>query len=769
MVSVPGADRDDSHGGLALLGELLQNMPGSVAYVAGPDLVFQFANQEYRRIVGERDLVGRRLREALPELTPERLELVEQVARDGQPVGGRESEVWVRRRGGEPEQLFVDFVYQPVPDGTGGVAGVLLSGHDVTEHVRDRRRLEALASDLVASQERYRTLFETLPLGVVHYGADGSILGANPAASHILGRPRGEMTAWPLDRARHAIHEDGSPYQPDELPVVVALRTGKVVADVVVGLPHGRTGDLRWLRVTAVPDARDEQGRPQRSYAMFADVPEPRRAPAALRESSRLLGRLRDANVIGVAVLTEAGVQEANDAYLDIIGYTRDDLESGRIHFRTITPPEWAAADDDALEQLRRTGVARPWEKEYLHRDGHRVPIVVGAAVVDPHPLRWTSFVLDLTARQRREQERQALLEQVAAARTEADTARERLAFLSQAGDLVTASGSSRDLMEQVSQLVDEATTAAEDRIIADQDAAEVGQARMALKALNAELEARVTRRASELVRAESERRSLETELQQAERMETVGQLTSGIAHDFGNLLGVIIGYAEMGEDITTGDRDRELRRILGEIHGAAERAVRVSGDLVQFSRRTQAKPEEIDLNELIASVKGLLTVSMSGRGQVHFQPSPVVLPAVLADRGQLEQVLLNLAVNARDAMPEGGALTISTSAADFDEESARLHPGTHTGRYVELTVQDTGVGMSADIEARIVERYFTTTPAGTGTALGRSTDRGIVTGLGAASEVSSLQGRGTTFRIYLPAMNPRGGSPGVRGTVRGS
>ena len=160
-----------------------------------------------------------------------------------------------------------------------------------------------------------------------------------------------------------------------------------------------------------------------------------------MRESSRLLGRLRDANVIGVAVLTEAGVQEANDAYLDIIGYTRDDLESGRIHFRTITPPEWAAADDDALEQLRRTGVARPWEKEYLHRDGHRVPIVVGAAVVDPHPLRWTSFVVDLTARQRREQERQALLEQVAAARTEADTARERLAFLSQAGDLVTASG----------------------------------------------------------------------------------------------------------------------------------------------------------------------------------------------------------------------------------------------------------------------------------------------------------------------------------------
>ena len=152
------------------------------------------------------------------------------------------------------------------------------------------------------------------------------------------------------------MHEDGTPFQPADVPVMVALRTGEVVTDVVVGLPHGCTGELRWLRVTAVPDARDAHGRPHRAYAMLTDITEQRRAEAAVRQSNRLLGRLREANVLGVVVASEAGIHDANDAFLDIIGRTRDDLESGRISWRAITPPSWAATDDDALAQLRRNG-----------------------------------------------------------------------------------------------------------------------------------------------------------------------------------------------------------------------------------------------------------------------------------------------------------------------------------------------------------------------------------------------------------------------------
>ncbi len=656
--------------------DILGNLPTGAAYVVGPDLVFMFANQEYERMVGERALVGRPLREALAELAPERLDRVERAARTGQLFEGRESEVWIRQYGRDPEQLFVDFAYQPVTDDAGGVAGVLLYITDVTAHVKSRRRQEVLAEQVAVTEERYRTLFETLPYGVVHYSADGSVLGANPAATRILGHAPDAMTAWPLGQA---MHEDGSPYLLDEVPVNVALRTGQIVAGVVAGVPHGRTGQMQWLQITAVPDARDEQGRPQRAYVIVTDITEQRRTEAALQQSSRLLGRLMEANVLGVVVSSDEGIHDANDAYLDIIGRTRSDLESGRIVWRAITPQRWAAADDDAVEQIRRTGALQPYEKEYVHSDGRLVPVLIGSAVIDRDPLRWATFVVDLTARQRAEQERAILL-----------------------------------------------------------------------RALNAELEDRVRQRTEELVRAEADRRTLESKLRQAERLETVGQLTSGIAHDFGNLLGVIVGYAEMAEDFSN-DLAPELRRILGEIHLAASRASHVSSDLLSFGSRSRSRPEAIALNNLIADIRELMSVSMNGRAKVIFKPWPTDLPTVLADRGQVEQVLLNLAINARDAMTEGGTLTISTSPANFDVEPKRRHPGISPARYVELAVTDTGTGMSKEVKARIFERFFTTKLPGTGTGLGLATVHGIVAGFGGLIEVDSEEGKGTTFRIYLP------------------
>lgn len=434
--------------------ELLQSLPAAVAYVVGPDLVFELINEEFRRTAGGRELIGRPLQEALPELSPERLAAIRRAARGGQPVGGRASEAWLRRDGTAPEQFFADYIYQPVRDATGGVAGLLLYGSDVTTHVRDRLRLEEVAGDLAETEGRYRTLFETLPAGLVYVNADESVLAANPAAGEILGLAPEQMSTWPFGTLRRAVHEDGSGCQPHELPVAVALRTGKIVASQVLGVPHGRTGEVRWLRVTAIPDSRDERGQPLRVYAMIADVTEQHRAEAALREGNRLLGRLREANVIGVVESSEKGIHEANDAFLDIIGYTRDDLESGRLHWRAITAPEWAASDSDALEQVRRTGVYRPFEKEYLHRDGHRVVVLVAGAAIDWHPLRWGTFVVDLTARQRAEQERTALLASEHAARAEAEVAREKLAFLLRAGDLLAAGSDPDDLLGQVTRLV---------------------------------------------------------------------------------------------------------------------------------------------------------------------------------------------------------------------------------------------------------------------------------------------------------------------------
>jgi len=744
----------DATAGSTLIHELLLRLPVAAAYVSGPHLVFEFANEEYQRIVNCRELIGRPLREAIPELTPERLKVVEDVTRTGQPSAGLESEIWIRRPGHEPEQIFVYFAHRPVKDEAGNVLGVLICGTDITVQVRDRRRLEVLAEHLGVTEVRHRTLFETLPQGVIHYHADGTILGANPAASHILGVAPELMTRWPIDNEQRNVREDGSPFRYDELPVVAAMRTGHVVADVVVGRQHVRTGEIRWLRVTAVPYSRDQRGRINQAYAIITDITDQRRAEAALRQSNRLLGRLRESNVLGVVVSAEDGtIHEANDAYLNIIGYSREDLAAGRVNWRMLTVQEWAARDRDAIEQLRLTGSCRPFDKEYQHKDGHRVPVVIGSAVIGWNPLRFATFVVDLTARQRRELERTALLERVQDARREAETAKERLAFLLQAGDLA-GDIQNRGELDQVSQLVDAAAGGNQDRVPSGREASEAARAHEALTALNAELDERVRQRTSELIRAEEDRRKIEADLRRSERMQTVGLLTSGIAHDFGNLLAVIVGYAELAEDL--GDRaDPELRPVLGEIRSAANRAANLSGDLLRFSRRSRAKPGPIDLNALITDTMDLLNVSVRGCAEVIFQPSPN-LPQVLSERGRLEQVLLNLAVNARDAMPDGGTLTIGTNQVDVGTEEGRLGPGIRAGRYVELAVQDTGQGMSPDVMDRMFERFFTTKPAGQGTGLGLSTVYGIIQDSGGIIDVESHQGRGTTFRIYLPAIESR-------------
>jgi PAS domain S-box-containing protein len=302
----------------ALTREILSCLPAAVAYLSGPDLVVEFANEAYRRLVGGRDVVGLPPRKALPDLSGgASLEILRQAWRTGQPRSARENEVKILRDGGPPEQLFADLEFRPVRDADGAVAGVVLYAADVTTHVRDRRRLEA-----------------------------------------------------------------------------------------------------------------------------------------ALQENASLLDRLRDANVLGVVVNTEQGTYEANDAFLALIGRTREDLAAGRISYPAITAPEWVGRDREAFDQLLARGAFQPYEKEYVHRDGHRVPVLVGGAAVGSDPLRWVTFVVDLTARQRAERERAELVAREQAARSEADGARERLTFLLRAGAFAAAARDRHELLEHAAQLV---------------------------------------------------------------------------------------------------------------------------------------------------------------------------------------------------------------------------------------------------------------------------------------------------------------------------
>jgi len=248
--------------------------------------------------------------------------------------------------------------------------------------------------------------------------------------------------------------------------------------------------------------------------------------------------------------------------------------------------------------------------------------------------------------------------------------------------------------------------------------------------------------------RAESEReKALQQQLDRARRLESVGQLAGGIAHDFNNILGVIMNYAEFVADEIP--PDSKAQEDVEEIRRAAERAAALTRQLLIFSRREVVKPEILDLSTLFGELENLLRRALGERVDLDARFTDE-LCSVEADPSQVEQVLVNLAVNARDAMPEGGRLLVEAENVDLDEEYAYMHPDTKPGRYVRLKVSDTGVGMDAETIERIFEPFFTTKDEGTG--LGLATVYGIVTAAGGRVDVYSEPGIGTTIKIHLPA-----------------
>ena len=245
-----------------------------------------------------------------------------------------------------------------------------------------------------------------------------------------------------------------------------------------------------------------------------------------------------------------------------------------------------------------------------------------------------------------------------------------------------------------------------------------------------------------------TERRRLEEQFRQTQRMEAVGQLAGGVAHDFNNLLTVITGYCELLLHSLT-DRIPELRRVQ-EIHRAAARAASLTRQLLAFSHKQVLEPRVLNLDEVVQGMVPMLS-RLLGEQVTLNAPRALLLGHVRADPGQIEQIVMNLAINARDAMPGGGALTIALADVELQAAVRGADTGLRSGPHVMLAVSDTGCGMDAATRARIFEPFFTTKEVGKGTGLGLATVYGIVQQSDGAIQVESEPGRGATFRIYLP------------------
>ncbi len=248
-------------------------------------------------------------------------------------------------------------------------------------------------------------------------------------------------------------------------------------------------------------------------------------------------------------------------------------------------------------------------------------------------------------------------------------------------------------------------------------------------------------------VRDLTSRQKMEQELRQSQKMEAVGQLTGGIAHDFNNILTAIIANLEL---LAPEIGDADQRELVDEAHGAAQDGAKLAAQLLAFGRRQPLNPQPTNVGALISNFAGLLrrTLGETIALEIAAPPSP---PPTVVDAAQLQNALLNLTINARDAMPRGGRLSIEVSPARLDADYAQMYPEVRTGRYVLVAISDTGVGMSEAVRRRAFEPFFTTKPTGAGTGLGRSMVYGFVKQSGGHIQIYSELGHGTSVRVFLP------------------
>jgi PAS domain S-box-containing protein len=590
-----------------------------------------------------------------------------------------------------------------------------------------------------------------------------ALFGLDPAL------PAPDLTAW-----LQLVH-------PDDRDRILATRAAALVTEsgtfsAEFRIHRASDGAARWMS-TSGRVVRDADDRPVRMLGVNRDVTEARNAEA---ESRAML----EANPIGVLRGDVHGrILDANDALLRLAGADRAALEAGTLRWDALTPPEWLPADAAGIAEARVKGACTPYEKEYQRPDGSRVPVLVGFALVGEARENTVAFILDLTDRKRAEAallQDKAVLERAVADRTAELAARERelrriydrtpAAFHSvdAAGRLVRVSGEwlaflgyrreevlgrrTGEFMLPESAVRWEAALAELSRTGDEVREVEYRMLRADGQVVDVLVRARAEHDASggfdhsySVLFDMTERNRAEQRLREAQKQEALGRIAGGVAHDFNNLLQVLTGALQLVAG--SADRPDRVQRYAGVALQAAGRGAELTRRMLAFARQDQLQSGPVVLPEVMQGLEPLLHGPLGADIKLETL-APPVLPPVRADRMQLELVLFNLALNARDAMPRGGRLLLE---ALEEQVAAGNRQGLSPGRYVRIRVTDTGEGMDSATLARAAEPFFTTKEVGKGSGLGLSMAHGFAAQSGGALRIDSAPGQGTTVTLWLP------------------
>lgn len=507
----------------------------------------------------------------------------------------------------------------------------------ITDLTEEKRKQELLEAERLA--RRLSVYLENSPLAVVEWDGDFRITRWAGAAEQVFGWAAAEMLGKRIDELPW-IHGEDIPLMNE---VMADLLSGKRPSNISKNRNVRKGGAViycEWYNTSV----RDDSGRLASVLSRVLDVTERTRAQEALRASDEKFRRLCEANIIGIVTADLQCILDANEVFLRMVGYTREDLEGGRIRWKEMTPAEYQHLDERAIEEVLATGSCKPFEKEYFRKDGSRLPILIGATLLERSPLKWLCFILDLT-----------------------------------------------------------------------------------------------------------ERKELEKRLLEKQKLESIGLLAGGIAHDFNNILVGILGNASLAQDMVP--EHGTVARLLGEVMNASERAAHLTKQMLAYSGKGRFIIEPVNLSDLVMETTRLLQTSIPNRVALHFELERN-LPVVHADAGQMQQVVMNLVLNAAEALGEdAGAISLRTGVRSVDRgfihqelRDAEIEPGT----YVWIDVRDTGCGMDEATLARMFDPFFTTKFTGRG--LGLAAVGGILRGHKGAIKVTSAPGKGSSFLVLFPA-----------------